>query len=222
MRSERMLGYEFAEDSSLSQMTGHAGLLPYLDLARVLGLLSEAEQTATPTPVTQKVEDRGGSRPIDISPQTRVSSPRRDWRLGRIDRRGAPSLAQCRSPGQTSAWAHCVRLAGGKADLWWLRQHPRMLELKFHEGLNRAEKNNAIDGFLSDDLTPPEEACLLSDLGGHFPKLSREEKTAWIGELSGVSLGSDAYFPFRDSIDRASRSGWSISPSPAGRTAMTP
>ena len=102
---------------------------------------------------------------------------------------------------------HCVRLAGGKADLWWLRQHPRVMELRFREGLNRAEINNTIDGFLSDDLTPPEEAFLQSNLDGSFPKLTREEKAEWISRLDGVSLGSDAFFPFRDSIDRASRSG---------------
>lgn len=102
---------------------------------------------------------------------------------------------------------HCTRLAGGKADLWWLRQHPRVLELKFSEGLNRAEKNNTIDGFLCDDLTAPEEAFLQSNLDGNFPKLTREEKADWISKLTGVSLGSDAFFPFRDSIDRASRSG---------------
>lgn len=102
---------------------------------------------------------------------------------------------------------HCTRLAGGKADLWWLRQHPRVLELKFREGLNRAEKNNTIDGFLCDDLTAPEEAFLQSNLNGSFPKLTREEKAEWVSKLTGVSLGSDAFFPFRDSIDRASRSG---------------
>jgi phosphoribosylaminoimidazolecarboxamide formyltransferase/IMP cyclohydrolase len=102
---------------------------------------------------------------------------------------------------------HCTRLAGGKADLWWLRRHPRVLELQFREGLNRAEKNNAVDGFLCDELTPPEEAYLRSSLVGDPPKLTREEKAEWIAKLTGVSLGSDAFFPFRDSIDRAARSG---------------
>lgn len=102
---------------------------------------------------------------------------------------------------------HCTRLAGGKADLWWLRQHPRVLELKFKDGLSRAEKNNVIDSFLSDDLTPPEEAFMQSNLDGSFRKLTREEKAEWIKDLTNVSLGSDAFFPFRDSIDRASRSG---------------
>lgn len=102
---------------------------------------------------------------------------------------------------------HCTRLAGGKADLWWLRQHPRVLELRFREGLNRAERNNTIDGFLSDDLTAPEDAFLQSNLDGRFEKLTKEEKRDWLDRLTGVSLGSDAFFPFRDSIDRASRSG---------------
>ena len=111
---------------------------------------------------------------------------------------------------------HCTRLAGNKADLWQLRQHPRVLELKFREGLNRAEKNNTIDGFISDDLTPPEEVFLQSNLDGKFEKLTKEEKTEWIGKLTGVSLGSDAFFPFRDSIDRASRSGVKYIVQPGG------
>jgi phosphoribosylaminoimidazolecarboxamide formyltransferase/IMP cyclohydrolase len=102
---------------------------------------------------------------------------------------------------------HCVRLAGQKADLWQLRQHPRALELKFIDGLNRAEKNNTIDGFLSDDLTPPEEAYLKGNIDGPFERLTKDEKAAWIDKMNGVSLGSDAFFPFRDSIDRASKSG---------------
>ena len=102
---------------------------------------------------------------------------------------------------------HCTRLAGNKADLWWLRQHPRVLGLRFREGLNRAEKNNVIDEFLSEDLTPPEEALLRQNLAEPVKRLAKEEKREWLDKLTGVSLGSDAFFPFRDSIDRASRSG---------------
>lgn len=102
---------------------------------------------------------------------------------------------------------HCTRLAGGKADLWWLRQHPRVLELQFAEGANRAEMNNTIDLFLLDDITAPEEELLRAGIEGEVVKLSREEKRAWLDQLTGVSLGSDAFFPFRDSIDRAARSG---------------
>lgn len=102
---------------------------------------------------------------------------------------------------------HCTRLAGNKADLWWLRQHPRVLGLQFREGLNRAEKNNVIDEFLSDELTPPEEALLRQNIAGPVERLTKAEKREWLDKLTGVSLGSDAFFPFRDSIDRASRSG---------------
>jgi AICAR transformylase/IMP cyclohydrolase PurH len=84
---------------------------------------------------------------------------------------------------------HCTRLAGGKADLWWLRQHPQVLDLAFREGANRAEKNNAIDGYLCDELTEPEEAFLQLNLVGNPQKLTREEKAAWLKELKGVSLG---------------------------------
>lgn len=110
---------------------------------------------------------------------------------------------------------HCTRLAGGKADLWWLRQHPQVLGLEFREGMNRAEKNNAIDVFLLEDPTPQELAQLAADLRG-AQRLTKEEKRAWLDKLTGVSFGSDAYFPFRDSIDRASRSGVKYIAEPGG------
>ncbi|MDI6828187.1 MAG: phosphoribosylaminoimidazolecarboxamide formyltransferase [Armatimonadota bacterium] len=112
---------------------------------------------------------------------------------------------------------HCTRLAAGKADLWWLRQHPRVLELEFRSGMNRAEKNNAIDEFLSEDLTPPEEELMRENLPG-AQRLTKEEKREWLDKLTGVSLGSDAFFPFRDSIDRASRTGVKFIAEPGGST----
>lgn len=111
---------------------------------------------------------------------------------------------------------HCTRLAGGKADLWWLRQHPRVLDLQFREGMNRAEKNNAIDLFLLEDITPPEEAQMMENLLGNPKRFTKGEKRKWLDKLSGVSLGSDAYFPFRDSIDRASRTGVKYIAEPGG------
>jgi phosphoribosylaminoimidazolecarboxamide formyltransferase/IMP cyclohydrolase len=110
---------------------------------------------------------------------------------------------------------HCTRLAGGKAGLWWLRQHPRVLDLEFREGMNRAEKNNAIDVFLLEEPTPQELEQNAADLPG-AQRLTKEEKRAWLDKLTGVSLGSDAYFPFRDSIDRASRSGVKYIAEPGG------
>jgi AICAR transformylase/IMP cyclohydrolase PurH len=102
---------------------------------------------------------------------------------------------------------HCTRLAGVKADLWRMRQHPAVLGLKFRQGIARADRDNAIDQFLRDDVTPSERAGW-DAVFAEMPKpLSPEEKRSWLNGLQAVVLGSDAFFPFRDSIDRASQSG---------------
>ena len=102
---------------------------------------------------------------------------------------------------------HCTRLAASKADLWYLRQHPAVRGLEFEAGLSRADKNNAVDLYLRDGLTPAEEKFW----EGYFDEtprpLSPQEKREWLAGLAGVSLASDAFFPFRDCIDRASQSG---------------
>lgn len=102
---------------------------------------------------------------------------------------------------------HCVRLAAAKADVWYLRQHPAVLELKFKQGLGRPERDNAIDVYLRDDLTPAEQKAWEEAFEVVPRRLSREEKRAWLDGLSGVSMASDAFFPFRDNIDRAHQSG---------------
>jgi AICAR transformylase/IMP cyclohydrolase PurH len=102
---------------------------------------------------------------------------------------------------------HCTRLAGVKADLWRLRQHPAVLGLEFRPGIGRADRDNAIDQFLRDDVTPSEKAGWDAVFAGMPHPLSPDEKRAWLGGLHNVVLGSDAFFPFRDSIDRASQSG---------------
>ncbi len=113
---------------------------------------------------------------------------------------------------------HCVRLAGQKADLWSLRQHPRVLSLPFRPSVRRPERDNAIDQFLRDDVTPNEKASW-GDIFTEIPEsLSHEEKVKWFAEFSGVALGSDAFFPFRDSIDRASASGVEYVLQPGGST----
>jgi phosphoribosylaminoimidazolecarboxamide formyltransferase/IMP cyclohydrolase len=102
---------------------------------------------------------------------------------------------------------HCTRLAGVKADLWRLRQHPAVLGLTFRPGIKRPDRDNAIDQFLRDDVTPAEKAGW-SEIFSDTPRpLPAEEKRKWLSGMSGVVLGSDAFFPFRDSIDRASQSG---------------
>lgn len=102
---------------------------------------------------------------------------------------------------------HCARLAGSKADLWWLRQHPSVLALPFKEGVKRPDRDNAIDQFLQPDVTEAEKKNW-SNVFTYIPdQLADEERRAWLDGLSGVVLGSDAFFPFRDSIDRAVKSG---------------
>ncbi|CAB1244428.1 Phosphoribosylaminoimidazolecarboxamide formyltransferase [Ruminococcaceae bacterium BL-6] len=112
---------------------------------------------------------------------------------------------------------HCTRLAGNKADLWSLRQHPKTLALRFRDGIRRPDRDNTIDVYLSDD-----DADVLSDgvwqqFFAEKPEpLTRAEKREWLGRVSGVSLGSDAFFPFGDNIERARRSGVSYIAQPGG------
>lgn len=111
---------------------------------------------------------------------------------------------------------HCTRLAGSKADLWYLRQHPTVLSLPFKDGVKRPERNNAIDQYLRDDVTD-EETADWKDIFKEIPKrLSAKEKQEWLATLKNVSLGSDAFFPFRDNIDRASKSGVKYIVQPGG------
>jgi len=111
---------------------------------------------------------------------------------------------------------HCVRLAGAKADRWFLRQHPIVLSMAFKEGIKRAEQNNAIDQFFEDTVSPAEQKAWENNFEKVPQFLSSEQKQEWLNSFSGVSLASDAFFPFRDSIDRASRSGVSYVVQPGG------
>ena len=103
---------------------------------------------------------------------------------------------------------HCTRLAGSKADIWWLRQCPKVMALPFKEGIRRADRDNTIDVYISDDY----EDVLAEGTWQMFftekpEPLTREEKKAWIAQNTKVSLGSDAFFPFGDNIERAHKSG---------------
>ncbi|MBR6028854.1 MAG: phosphoribosylaminoimidazolecarboxamide formyltransferase [Clostridia bacterium] len=112
---------------------------------------------------------------------------------------------------------HCTRLAGQKADCWWLRQHPRVLALPFLDSVGRPDRDNTVDVYISDE---PEEVLAegrWQELFSEKPEpLTREEKRAWLDTLSGVALGSDAFFPFGDNIERAHRSGVSYVAQPGG------
>jgi phosphoribosylaminoimidazolecarboxamide formyltransferase/IMP cyclohydrolase len=111
---------------------------------------------------------------------------------------------------------HCTRLAGEKADRWFLRQHPTILAMEWRDGVGRAEKNNAIDLYLQERLNEFEKKNLRNALKKVPPQLTYEEKVAWLKDLKGVSLSSDGMIPFRDTIDRAYQSGVSYVVQPGG------
>ncbi|MFO7917860.1 MAG: phosphoribosylaminoimidazolecarboxamide formyltransferase [Anaerolineae bacterium] len=111
---------------------------------------------------------------------------------------------------------HCTRLAASKSDLWFLRQHPRVLNFQFAEGISRAQKNNAIDVYFLEEISEAEEEAWEKAFKVVPERLTPEEKREWLDQVNEVALSSDAFFPFRDSIDRASRSGVSYVAQPGG------
>lgn len=103
---------------------------------------------------------------------------------------------------------HCTRLAGQKADIWWLRQHPKVMSLPFVPGIRRADRDNTIDLYLSEYSDDVLDDNAWPQFFTTRPEpLTIEEKKTWISQLQGVALGSDAFFPFGDNIERAHRSG---------------
>ena len=103
---------------------------------------------------------------------------------------------------------HCTRLAGNKADIWYLRQHPKVLNLPWVEKIRRADRDNTIDVYISEDHDDVLANGVWQQFFTEKPEvLTREEKRAWLDTLKGVSLGSDAFFPFGDNIERAHKSG---------------
>ena len=112
---------------------------------------------------------------------------------------------------------HCTRLAGNKADNWHLRQHEKVLALPFKPELGRPERDNAIDVYISDDYEDVIGDDVWQDCFTRQPEpLTREEKKAYLSEVTGVALGSDAFFPFGDNIVRAHRSGVTCIAQPGG------
>ena len=112
---------------------------------------------------------------------------------------------------------HCTRLAGNKADIWWLRQHPKVLNLPFKEDIRRPDRDNTIDVYISEEW---EDVVAGDNWKFAFTQqpepLTREEKKEWLSKLTDVSLGSDAFFPFGDNIERAKKSGVKYVAQPGG------
>ena len=112
---------------------------------------------------------------------------------------------------------HCTRLAGNKADNWFLRQSPQVLGLQFVKKLGRADRDNAIDVYMSDDyMDVLADGVWEQTFAVKPPVFTREEKRAWLDQMSGVALGSDAFFPFGDNIERAHKSGVAYIAQPGG------
>uniref|UniRef100_A0A673ZDT7 Bifunctional purine biosynthesis protein ATIC n=1 Tax=Salmo trutta TaxID=8032 RepID=A0A673ZDT7_SALTR len=115
---------------------------------------------------------------------------------------------------------HCTRLAGDKADNWWLRHHPRVLGMRFRSGVKRAEMANAIDQYVSGTIGEVRDLAVWKAMYEEVPEpLDETEKKNWLSSLQAVALSSDAFFPFRDNVDRAKRSGVEYIAAPAGSTA---
>jgi len=112
---------------------------------------------------------------------------------------------------------HCTRLAGDKANLWWLRHHPRVLGMQFKKGVKRAEISNCIDNYVGGTVGKDMEVSAWeANYENPPPFFTEQERVEWIQKLDGVSLSSDAFFPFRDNVDRAKQSGVSYIASASG------
>lgn len=112
---------------------------------------------------------------------------------------------------------HCTRLAGQKADNWFLRQAPQVLNLKFVDGIKRADRDNAIDVYIGEEyMDVLADGAWESIFKEKPPVFTREEKRAWLDQMKDVALGSDAFFPFGDNIERAHKSGVAYIAEPGG------
>ena len=112
---------------------------------------------------------------------------------------------------------HCTRLAGNKADIWWLRQHPKVLELQFVDNIRRPDRDNAIDVYISDEHDDVLAEGVWQNTFKVKPEvLTEAEKKEWLAKNTGVCLGSDAFFPFGDNIERAKKSGVAYIAEPGG------
>lgn len=181
---------------------------PLLETRQVYGLTFEQRRN-------DAVIDESLLQNIVSARKDLPQSARRDLIVATIALKYAQSNSVCfardgqvigMGAGQQSR-VHCVRLAGGKADNWWLRQHPRVLAFDFKKGVGRAEKNNAIDLYVLDEIQEKERPSWEAMFAAAPQPLTPAERRDWLAQLDHVAVSSDAFFPFRDNIDRAARSG---------------
>ena len=191
----------------------------------------QIDPTYTPEPIEQKqvygITFEQGRNEIDLTGDSLfeniptankdfTAEAKRDLKIALITLKYTQSNSVCYvkdgqaigiGAGQQSR-IHCTRLAGNKADIWWLRQHPRVLNLPWIEKIRRADRDNTIDVYISDDYDDVLRDGTWQQFFVTRPEpLTREEKKEWIAKNTGVCLGSDAFFPFGDNIERAHKSG---------------
>jgi phosphoribosylaminoimidazolecarboxamide formyltransferase / IMP cyclohydrolase len=190
---------------------------PELETRQVYGVTFEQRRNAV-------VPDEAVLRNVVTRRREIPASARADMLLALITLKYTQSNSVClvvdgqvigNGAGQQSR-IHCTRLAADKADTWYLRQHPSVLALQFRAGLDRVDRDNAVDQFLRDDLSPAEEGVWREQFSTVPTRLSPADKRAWLATLHGVTLGSDAYIPFRDNVDRAQASGVGYIVQPGG------
>lgn len=190
---------------------------PELETREIFGISFEQRRNAL-------VPDATMLERVVTREKTLPDTARRDLLLAQITLKYTQSNSVCFAfdgqvigvgAGQQSR-IHCTRLAGAKADKWFLRQHPDVLDLQFKASVGRADRNNAIDQYLEDWLTPGERRIWADHFDVVPSPMSPAEKRACLASRSGVALGSDAFFPFRDNIDRAHASGVSFIVQPGG------
>lgn len=188
------------------------------ELREVFGV--RFEQRRNDARITPELLERVVTQNVDLP-----DAARRDLLVGLVALKYTQSNSVCFSrdgqvigmgAGQQSR-IHCTRLAGAKADLWHLRQHPAVLDLPFREGIKRVERDNAIDGYLRGDLSEPEERLWEGSFSQTPRRLPVEEQRDWLARTAqDVALSSDAFFPFRDNLDQAFRSGARYVAQPGG------
>ncbi len=219
-------GYEPKALEILKKKKGGKFLLLKIDPAYQAGDLERREifgvtleQTRNDKPITDEIFKEIKTKNTELN-----EAAKRDLLVATITLKYTQSNSVCYAfdgqaigvgAGQQSR-VHCVRLAGEKADRWMLRTHPKVLGFKFKEGLKRAEKNNVVELYLTGRLSPSEQSQLDGALQEKVEPLSEQERNDFIKGFGGVALSSDAFFPFRDNIDRAAASSVKYIVEPGG------